>query len=232
MSFQEYSRGGRARQTPPMAAFSAFGDDEDDFGGSQESGKQTRSKSGSNRTPRTSQRMQTNQQSRGVHAMEGDSSKIYNPDTGRYVDAYGKIGQQVIAKYGAPQQDGGFDWSNYNQQISETFGNLYNNFKSTWDSWFMEDKQKLRRQSSHRSIPRENEDEEEGEVYEPLGYASKQSTSRLRSGPSSSRDSASQIAPTYKQRQSRGSGASKVSSTRRTGNGSSRSSNRGLSTSL
>jgi hypothetical protein len=68
-----------------------------------------------------------------THFMPGDSSKIFNPRTGKYVKIDGKVGQEIIAEYGYPrEQMGGNSFDDISQQLSKSFSDLYENLASTW----------------------------------------------------------------------------------------------------
>lgn len=123
MSSHDYSRSVQ-RHTAPLAAESAFG-------------LEVHPRRSSSRSPsrRSSKKISaaTSGAPAGTHYMAGDTSKIFNPATGKYVKIDGKVGQEVLNTYGYPQE-GGFSFADMNDQLTKSFSDLYNNLKSTWDS--------------------------------------------------------------------------------------------------
>jgi len=83
------------------------------------------------------------------HIKKDDNTKIYNPETGRYVDVDGKIGQKVMEKYGYPQE-GGYSFNETSEDLSNTLNSLYKNLKSTWDSLWTEPVSQKRRARGDR----------------------------------------------------------------------------------
>lgn len=140
MSNQEQSRAKPRRGASPIAAPSAFSFDEPSVDFSEAA-----------------------LYDKGTHFMPGDSSKIFNPRTGKYVKLEGKVGNDIVNEFGYPkqvggnchhehhrhhghhgmkghgkhhekEQFGGYSFDDLNNQLSQSFNDLYNSLSDAWTS--------------------------------------------------------------------------------------------------